>query len=77
MQRMCAGTTEIATPPIPNPVRFILVVFSPVHIFVFSFFRGRDKEAIIAINPWGKETWERLVSAHGQPNCPFVVLNNA
>ena len=39
--------------------------------------RGRNNEAIIAINPGGEETWDRLVSAHGQPNCPFVVLNNA
>lgn len=38
---------------------------------------GRGNEAIIAINPGGEETWQRLVSAHGQPNCPFVVLNNA
>jgi len=38
---------------------------------------GRNNEAIIAINPGGEETWDRLVSAHGQPNCPFVVLNNA
>lgn len=38
---------------------------------------GRNNEAVIAINPGGEETWERLVSAHGQPNCPFVVLNNA
>lgn len=38
---------------------------------------GRANEAIIAINPGGEETWDRLVSAHGQPNCPFVVMNNA
>jgi hypothetical protein len=38
---------------------------------------GRGNEAIIAINPGGEETWERLVSAHGQPNCPFLVMNNA
>lgn len=38
---------------------------------------GRNNEAIIAINPGGEETWERLVSAHGQPGCPFVVMNNA
>ncbi|KAL7427476.1 hypothetical protein ACHAXH_000626 [Discostella pseudostelligera] len=38
---------------------------------------GRNNEAIIAINPGGEETWDRLVSAHGQPNCPFVVMNNA
>lgn len=25
----------------------------------------------------GEETWQRLVSAHGQPNCPFVILNNS
>ena len=39
--------------------------------------RGRSNEAIIAINPGGEETWDRLVSAHGQPNCPFLVMNNA
>lgn len=44
---------------------------------MFSHFRGRNKEAIIAVNPGGEETWDRLVSAHGQPNCPFVVMNNA
>jgi len=38
---------------------------------------GRNNEAIIAINPGGEETWDRLVSAHGQPNCPFLVMNNA
>lgn len=38
---------------------------------------GRPNEAIIAINPGGEETWDRLVAAHGQPNCPFVVMNNA
>ncbi|KAL7544215.1 hypothetical protein ACHAWF_007596 [Thalassiosira exigua] len=38
---------------------------------------GRNNEAIIAISPGGEETWDRLVSAHGQPNCPFVVMNNA
>jgi len=38
---------------------------------------GRPNEAIIAINPGGEETWQRLVSAHGQPNCPFIVMNNA
>jgi len=38
---------------------------------------GRGNEAVIAINPGGEETWDRLVSAHGQPGCPFVVLNNA
>jgi predicted CopG family antitoxin len=38
---------------------------------------GRSNEAMICINPGGEETWERLVSAHGQPNCPLVVLNNS
>lgn len=38
---------------------------------------GRNNEGIIAINPGGEETWNRLVSAHAQPGCPFVVLNNA
>lgn len=38
---------------------------------------GRNGEAIICINPGGEETWPRLVSAHGQPNCPFVVMNNS
>jgi len=38
---------------------------------------GRNNECVIAINPGGEETWDRLVSAHGQPDCPFVVLNNA
>lgn len=38
---------------------------------------GRNNEAIIAINPGGEETWDRLVSAHGQPNCPFLVMNNS
>jgi len=38
---------------------------------------GRNGEAMICINPGGEETWSKLVSAHGQPNCPLVVLNNA
>lgn len=38
---------------------------------------GRNGEAIIAINPGGEETWNRIVSAHGSPGAPFVVLNNA
>ena len=38
---------------------------------------GRNGESIICINPGGEETWARLVSAHGQPNCPFVVMNNS
>ena len=38
---------------------------------------GRNGEAMIVINPGGEEIWDRLVSAHGQPNCPFVILNNA
>jgi len=40
-------------------------------------FRGRGNEAIIAINPGGEEVWDRLVSAHGQPGAPVIVLNNA
>ena len=38
---------------------------------------GKPNESIIAINPGGEETWQRLVSAYGQPNCPFVVMNNS
>jgi hypothetical protein len=38
---------------------------------------GRNGEAVIAINPGGEETWNRIVSAHGSPGAPFVVLNNA
>lgn len=38
---------------------------------------GRNGEVIIAINPGGEEQWDRLVSAHGSPGAPFVVLNNA
>ena len=38
---------------------------------------GRNGEAIIAINPGGEETWDRLVSAHASPGAPFIVLNNA
>ena len=38
---------------------------------------GRPNESIIAINPGGEETWAKLVSAHGQPNCPVVVMNNS
>ena len=38
---------------------------------------NESNEAMICINPGGEETWERLVSAHGQPNCPLVVLNNS
>lgn len=32
---------------------------------------------VICINPGGEETWKRVVSAHGSPNSPFVILNNA
>jgi hypothetical protein len=38
---------------------------------------GRNGEAIICINPGGEETWKRIVAAHGSPNAPFVILNNA
>ena len=35
------------------------------------------KSAIIAINPGGEETWDRLYGRFGTPSAPFVVLNNA
>lgn len=38
---------------------------------------GRNGETIICVNPGGEETWDRLISAHGSPGSPFVVLNNA
>jgi len=38
---------------------------------------GRNGEAILCVNPGGEETWDRLVSAHGSPNAPFIVMNNA
>jgi hypothetical protein len=38
---------------------------------------GRNGECIICVNPGGEETWERLVSAHGSPGAPFIVMNNA
>lgn len=38
---------------------------------------GRAGEVVICANPGGEETWDRLVSAHGSPGDPFVVLNNA
>lgn len=38
---------------------------------------GRNNEAIICVNPGGEERWDTLVSAHCQPNQPFIVLNNA
>jgi hypothetical protein len=38
---------------------------------------GRNGETIICVNPGGEEQWGRLVSAHGSPGAPFVVLNNA
>ena len=55
---------------------FIYMLTSCTNLVYYNS-RGRNNEAIIAINPGGEETWDRLVSAHGQPNCPFVVLNNA
>ncbi len=55
----------------------LLYMYSPCDLFLFFLRRGRNNEAIIAINPGGEETWDRLVSAHGQPNCPFLVMNNA
>lgn len=39
--------------------------------------RGRNGEVVICVNPGGEETWDRLVSAHGSPGAPFVILNNA
>lgn len=38
---------------------------------------GRNGEVVVCINPGGEETWDRLISAHGSPGAPFVVLNNA
>ena len=38
---------------------------------------GVQKGAVIAVNPGGEETWERLLSRFGSPSAPFVVLNNA
>eukprot|EP00565_Helicotheca_tamesis_P005854 CAMPEP_0185730014 /NCGR_PEP_ID=MMETSP1171-20130828/8107_1 /TAXON_ID=374046 /ORGANISM="Helicotheca tamensis, Strain CCMP826" /LENGTH=293 /DNA_ID=CAMNT_0028398985 /DNA_START=1 /DNA_END=882 /DNA_ORIENTATION=+ len=38
---------------------------------------GRNGEAVLCVNPGGEETWDRVVSAHGSPGSPFVVLNNA
>lgn len=39
--------------------------------------QGRNGEVIICVNPGGEETWDRVVSAHGSPGGPFIVLNNA
>lgn len=38
---------------------------------------GRNGEVVVCCNPGGEETWDRLVSAHGSPGAPFIVLNNA
>lgn len=38
---------------------------------------GRNGEAVICVNPGGEETWNRLISLHGSPNAPFIILNNA
>jgi len=38
---------------------------------------GRNGEAVICVNPGGEETWDRVVSAHGSPGSPVVMLNNA
>lgn len=38
---------------------------------------GRNGEAVFCINPGGEETWDKIVSAHGSPGCPVVMLNNA
>mmetsp|Transcript_98995 Transcript_98995/g.285692 ORF Transcript_98995/g.285692 Transcript_98995/m.285692 type:complete len:293 (+) Transcript_98995:178-1056(+) len=39
--------------------------------------QGRNGEVILCVNPGGEETWDRLVSAHGSPGAPFIVMNNA
>jgi hypothetical protein len=33
--------------------------------------------AVICVNPGGEETWDRLLSRHGKPSDPIVILNNA
>ena len=33
--------------------------------------------AVIAVNPGGEETWEKLYNRFGGPSDPFIVLNNA
>lgn len=38
---------------------------------------GRNGEVVLCINPGGEETWDRLVSAHGSPGAPFIVMNNS
>eukprot|EP00522_Entomoneis_paludosa_P014548 CAMPEP_0172442206 /NCGR_PEP_ID=MMETSP1065-20121228/2672_1 /TAXON_ID=265537 /ORGANISM="Amphiprora paludosa, Strain CCMP125" /LENGTH=263 /DNA_ID=CAMNT_0013191973 /DNA_START=10 /DNA_END=801 /DNA_ORIENTATION=+ len=37
----------------------------------------QDGDAIIAVNPGGEETWDRIYSTYGSPSAPMVVLNNA
>mmetsp|Transcript_9310 Transcript_9310/g.12348 ORF Transcript_9310/g.12348 Transcript_9310/m.12348 type:complete len:293 (+) Transcript_9310:137-1015(+) len=34
-------------------------------------------DALIAVNPGGEETWDRIYSLYGSPSAPMVVLNNA
>merc|ERR1719203_282495 len=38
---------------------------------------GTNGEAVICCNPGGEESWDRIVSAHGSPGAPFIMLNNA
>jgi len=38
---------------------------------------GRNGEVVICINPGGEEQWDRIVSAHGSPGSPVVMLNSA
>lgn len=37
---------------------------------------GTKKGALIAVNPGGEETWERIRASQGSPS-PFLILNNA
>jgi len=36
-----------------------------------------SNDALIAVNPGGEETWDRLYNACGAPDAPFCILNNA
>lgn len=38
---------------------------------------AKQNGAVIAINPGGEETWERLYGRYGTSSAPFVVLNSA
>lgn len=42
-----------------------------------SIKENRAKESIICVNPGGEEMWERITKAHGQANCPVIMLNTA